>query len=631
MNIHRLLDNSEEVYSSVVFNKEFDEDNNQEYINQETPENKNVGPDFIFSGNLSAYDYFASRDNRNSSGHTLSTLTSFIRPYEFSPLSPPTNSKEKNIYYEPRERLLLDGAELWSQFYRVENEMIITKSGRCMFPLLKYKPVNLDPSAKYSFIVDFIQVSPTRFRFKKGSWVSIGIDKRKFSLNNLGNRNGRIKTGMVGGRPFTHPDSPQSGAYWMDSGVNFPKIKLTNRPCHNNQSKSKKRGRPRNSGPNNSSSLPDGHFCLTSFHKYQPRVKMIKHATDINDHDQEIITAFEETTFIAVTHYQNDAVNSLKKNYNPHAKGFKDMDSKDLDCDQLYYSDETEISDNESQNEFDSDFDRADENDNLRNKIRLDNDSFFKSTSSSGSMDLLTSEKSGTATKKIRPNFTRHVSAEEIRTRQTGIYHSNNRTKVTKYTSKDQYAISENIIPNHETHNWLDLNISSNLKNTSSKHRPKLDKSISIPSFKFFDPFNKSLITPISPHKIDQQPTATGFPWITKHTHNEYGRDTNMTQRQYKLNAFQPKDGSKDESDDELPQRCAPHQNTPQWAFPVTPPTPISPNGKGFTTSPPINPYLSRLERAENENMKLREFIRERYGIEAEKEADAVVALGRNS
>ncbi|CAG8746889.1 16761_t:CDS:1, partial [Cetraspora pellucida] len=53
--------------------------------------------------------------------------------------------------------------------------------------------------------------SPTRFRFKKGSWISIGVDKRKFSLNNLNNRNGRIKTGMVGGRPFTHPDSPQSG------------------------------------------------------------------------------------------------------------------------------------------------------------------------------------------------------------------------------------------------------------------------------------------------------------------------------------------------------------------------------------------------------------------------------------
>ncbi|CAG8457435.1 2433_t:CDS:1 [Racocetra fulgida] len=208
MNIHRLLDNSEEVYSHAAFNKESE----QEYKNQEIQtESKSVGPSFIFGGNLPTYNCFASCDNQNSA-HKLSSLPSLIRSYEFSPQPPLITSKE-NIYYEPREKLLLDGAELWSQFYSVENEMIITKSGRCMFPLLKFKPMNLDPSATYSFIVDFIQVSPTRFRFKKGSWVSIGVDKRKFSLNNLNSRNGRIKTGMVGGRPFKHPDSPQSGNF----------------------------------------------------------------------------------------------------------------------------------------------------------------------------------------------------------------------------------------------------------------------------------------------------------------------------------------------------------------------------------------------------------------------------------
>ncbi|CAG8824369.1 21765_t:CDS:1, partial [Gigaspora rosea] len=114
MNIHRLLDNSEEVYSSVVFNKEFDEDNNQEYNNQEkSTENNKVGTDFIFDGNLSTFDHFTSHDNQNSSGHTSSpSLPSFIRPYEFSPLSTPTTNKDKNIYYEPREKLLLDCADL---------------------------------------------------------------------------------------------------------------------------------------------------------------------------------------------------------------------------------------------------------------------------------------------------------------------------------------------------------------------------------------------------------------------------------------------------------------------------------------------------------------------------------------
>ncbi|CAG8457453.1 2434_t:CDS:1 [Racocetra fulgida] len=422
----------------------------------------------------------------------------------------------------------------------------------------------------------------------------------------------------------------------MNCGVNFPKIKLTNRPCHN-QLKSKKRGRPRNSGSNNVSSLPDGHFCLTSFHKYQPRVKMVKHATNINDNDQEIVTSFEETTFIAVTHYQNDAVNSLKKNYNPHAKGFKDMDSKDMNCDQLYYSNDVEISGNESQNEFDdsefedSDFECTD--DNLRNKIGINSDSYFNSTSSTcvtTSLNLSTSEKSTTTTNNIKPNSTDRSSDEGIRTRQLSIYHSDYRAKIVKPTT---YILKEQKQDN-ETRNWLDLNSNPNIKKPSSKQRPKLDKPILIPSFKLLDPLNQNL-TPISPYKTDKQSTATGFPWITKRVDNEYSRDINMTQKQFMLNAFQSKDDLKDDSKDsskddskydskyELPQQFK-HQNMPRLTFPITPPTPISPNS-------PINPYLSRLERAENENMKLREFIRERYGIEAEKEADAVVVLGRNS
>ena len=31
---------------------------------------------------------------------------------------------------------------------------------------------------------------------------------------------------------------------------------------------------------------------------------------------------FQQTQFIAVTHYQNERITALKKNYNPHAKGY---------------------------------------------------------------------------------------------------------------------------------------------------------------------------------------------------------------------------------------------------------------------------------------------------------------------
>ncbi|CAJ0871924.1 10330_t:CDS:2, partial [Entrophospora sp. SA101] len=76
---------------------------------------------------------------------------------------------------------------------------------------------------------------------------------------------------------------------------------------------------------NSSSVLPEGHFCLTSFHKYQPRICMIKYSNHGDSNDEKYFT-FEKATFIAVTHYQNETVNTLKKNYNPHAKGFKESD-----------------------------------------------------------------------------------------------------------------------------------------------------------------------------------------------------------------------------------------------------------------------------------------------------------------
>src|SRR6266496_6790658 len=131
----------------------------------------------------------------------------------------------------------------------------------------------------------------------------------------------------------------------MNFDVSFPKIKLTNRLRPISSSlKAKKR----DSMTNNNSSLPPGHFYLTSFLKYWPRIKMIKHTAN---EDQESFFTFEETTFIAVTHYQNEKVNILKKNNNPHAKGSKGS-SKDQNnpC-----NSESENSDNVIESEVDDD------------------------------------------------------------------------------------------------------------------------------------------------------------------------------------------------------------------------------------------------------------------------------------
>lgn len=64
---------------------------------------------------------------------------------------------------------------------------------------------------------------------------------------------------------------------------------------------------------------------LNSLHKYEPRIHLVKVATE-----QQIIKTFPfpETQFIAVTAYQNEEVTSLKIKFNPFAKAFLDAKEK---------------------------------------------------------------------------------------------------------------------------------------------------------------------------------------------------------------------------------------------------------------------------------------------------------------
>ena len=128
----------------------------------------------------------------------------------------------------PTETLLLENHGLWRQFRSMENEMIITKTGRCLFPSLKFTPINLSPSASYSFVLDFIPVSHSRFRWRNGKWMCIGFDKRSkkrkekaignsqparmtLTLSPESTAKQEYRTDQVFGHPHLQPESPQSG------------------------------------------------------------------------------------------------------------------------------------------------------------------------------------------------------------------------------------------------------------------------------------------------------------------------------------------------------------------------------------------------------------------------------------
>ncbi|ORY04425.1 T-box-domain-containing protein [Basidiobolus meristosporus CBS 931.73] len=231
---------------------------------------------------------------------------------------------------EQRGVLYLEESNLWKQFNSIVNEMIITKTGRCLFPSLKFKAADMDPYALYKIELDFEQISPERYKFRNDEWVVVNNDLSKSQSQpySMSEKKGSSLECYTT-REYTHPDSPQSGAYWIKNGISFTKVKLTNRlessmdnkVLNNNSFMDYRR-----SAFDPEFALPDGYFPLKTFHKYQPRVHLIK----LNEGIQPVRTfAFEEAAFIAVTHYQNNAVNQLKKQYNPHAKGFRVIEDED--------------------------------------------------------------------------------------------------------------------------------------------------------------------------------------------------------------------------------------------------------------------------------------------------------------
>ncbi|XP_056335747.1 T-box transcription factor T-A [Danio aesculapii] len=219
--------------------------------------------------------------------HLLSAVES-----EFQKGSEKGDASERDI------KLSLEDAELWTKFKELTNEMIVTKTGRRMFPVLRASVTGLDPNAMYSVLLDFVAADNNRWKYVNGEWVP-------------------------GGKPepqspscvYIHPDSPNFGAHWMKAPVSFSKVKLSNKL---------------NGG---------GQIMLNSLHKYEPRIHIVKVGGI-----QKMISSqsFPETQFIAVTAYQNEEITALKIKHNPFAKAF--LDAKER-------SDHKEVPDHSTDNQ----------------------------------------------------------------------------------------------------------------------------------------------------------------------------------------------------------------------------------------------------------------------------------------
>ncbi|XP_016999958.2 T-box transcription factor TBX6 [Drosophila takahashii] len=179
----------------------------------------------------------------------------------------------------------LENNDLWQQFHKIGTEMIITKSGRRMFPSMRVSLSGLEEEASYCVLLEMVPIGDCRYKFSGSQWVPAGGAEPQSPQ-----------------RMYLHPDSPATGAHWQSQALLFNKVKLTNNTLDSS-----------------------GHIVLASMHKYQPRLHIIRSSelTQLPWAPQQAFV-FPETEFVAVTAYQNDRITKLKIDNNPFAKGFRE-------------------------------------------------------------------------------------------------------------------------------------------------------------------------------------------------------------------------------------------------------------------------------------------------------------------
>ncbi|KAG0201255.1 T-box brain protein 1, partial [Mortierella sp. NVP41] len=289
----------------------------------------------------------------SSSHPQMDASSNYLSPSTLSAAAPPakdhstiasSSSSYRTNNGTPRAVLLLLDFDLWAKFHKQKNEMIITNPGRCLFPRLRFKAVNLDPEAYYGIRVDFAMVTPESLRFdgEVGDW------KPHETLgDSSGGHYSQDSNGPSGGgsnnrhESYLHPDGFKPGSHWMADTISCTKVKLTNEDEDEDESmsttttKKKRSAKPKSSSTNTNSNHNDpshgdrstandintGFFHVKSFHKYIPRIHLLQRDKDSGAITSSTEFRYKTTEFMAVTHYQNYKVNDLKKLHNPHAKG----------------------------------------------------------------------------------------------------------------------------------------------------------------------------------------------------------------------------------------------------------------------------------------------------------------------
>ncbi|TGZ47607.1 T-box protein 2 [Temnothorax longispinosus] len=189
---------------------------------------------------------------------------------------------------------------LWQQFYENNTEMIITKSGRRMFPSVQINVNDLEKRENYYVLM---KIAPASYCCRKYCGYQNGGENSNIPVAGVSwGRQSRSSPLAIGFISIPRVRQREA-AGWT---ISFNKLKLTY----------------------NINDL-NNNVVLTSMHKYVPRIWIVR-CFDVKNYNElfthsTALFAFKETEFIAVTAYQNENIAKLKINNNPFAKGFREM------------------------------------------------------------------------------------------------------------------------------------------------------------------------------------------------------------------------------------------------------------------------------------------------------------------
>ena len=114
----------------------------------------------------------------------------------------------------------LENKDLWDKFCEFGTEMIITRSGRRMFPTVRCSFANLDaePGAKYLILLDIVPCDNKRYRYAyhRSSWLVAGKADP-----------------APPHRLYCHPDAPFTAEQLRKQVISFEKVKVTNNESDN--------------------------------------------------------------------------------------------------------------------------------------------------------------------------------------------------------------------------------------------------------------------------------------------------------------------------------------------------------------------------------------------------------------